>query len=117
MNKDMVGTVRNSGMAAAASRVPARKRAWAGRWLALPALLAAGLASSAAWAQCPPTAEVGKQFPGPPVRADLRQTLNTPRDCMDAIQPKRMSPRELQELRKAIRDHARANGRKLRSPQ
>ncbi|MFM2323547.1 hypothetical protein [Brachymonas denitrificans] len=89
------------------------KRAW-GKWLAVPALLAAGLASPAVWAQCP-TPDVGKQFPGPPVQDDLRQTLNTPQDCMTTIQPKRMSPRELQELRKAIREHARANGRKLRS--
>lgn len=114
MKSDKADIMFNPAMLAGGESVPG-KRAWGGKWIALPALLAAGLFSPAAWADCPSPNEVGKQFPGPPVRDDLRQTLTTSRDCMNTIQPKRMSPRELQELRKAIRDHATANGRKLRS--
>ena len=62
--------------------------------------------ASAAHAQCPisgPRQDV--QFPGPPARYDLRESVSAQRDkeCMQGVHPRRLSKQELRELRKAVR--------------
>lgn len=71
-------------------------------------LLALGGVSQAhAQAGCADPVEVGKQFPGPPVQDDLRRSLSMPQSCVQNARQRRLSNRELQELRRAIRSQSR----------
>lgn len=108
------GMVRSRADVVPIAEAGAAQKKISGKWVLAPLLgLAAMVGSPAVWAQCPPNNEVGKQFPGPPERDDLRQTLMTSRGCMETIQPRKLSQRELQDLRRAIREHAASHGRKL----
>lgn len=87
-------------------------RAWAMQ--ASVGVLLLWLATQQAWAgSCPPVPkhsnEVGVQFPAPPATQDLRESLNAQKACMSSAKPRRLSPSELQELRRAVRAQARYN--------
>ncbi|NLX17095.1 MAG: hypothetical protein GXY45_09025 [Ramlibacter sp.] len=66
---------------------------------------------------CPsPANEVGVQFPGQSAQ-DLRESVSMQKQCMNGAKPRRLSKKELQELRRAVREHSRTihiNGKNRR---
>ena len=66
---------------------------------------------------CPVSpAEVGVPFPGQSAQ-DLRESVSMQQQCMNGAKPRRLSKKELQELRRAVREHSRTipiNGKSRR---